>query len=386
MQRSTRPITSRWNGRRACNNSLLRSVGPTGSGFCRWGAPLVTTRIHRILRYLLFLSFAVLLLILAFRGVDLEQLGHSFGEARYGYILLFLLFGLLTLFSRAYRWSLLIETLDHRPSLLNSFSALNFGYLANLAFPRLGEIARCAALTRVERVPFDRLLGTVIVERVVDLLMVLILLLTLLALRFDFFGAWLSEELLERLAHRVDGIAGGNVLIPGVLAAAAVATIAWYFVRRAASAGATAAARVRAFLRGIVDGLKSIYHLKRRRAFILHSILIWALYWGMAYASFFALPETSVLDPVDALFVVLIGTLGFIIPTQAGIGSYHLVVTLGLTLYDIPREVGLTYATLTHGAQIILSVALGCIALLVFSTADRRAASSAPAFSGSRRD
>ena len=105
----------------------------------------------------------------AFRGVDLEDLLQSFANARYGYLLVYLLFGFLSLLSRAYRWNLLIETLNYKVTFLNSFYALNTGYMANFAFPRIGEITRCATLSKADKVPVDKLFGTVIIERAVDM-------------------------------------------------------------------------------------------------------------------------------------------------------------------------------------------------------------------------
>ena len=123
---------------------------------------------------------------------------------------------------------------------------------------------------------------------------------------------------------------------------------------------------------GILDGQKRFFKLKRLWAFLLHSILIWFCYWAMTYSAVFALPETAVLKPVDGLFLLVVGTFGFIVPAQGGIGAYHYIVALGLTLYAVPREVGLTYATLTHGAQMILLILLGLISFMILFAVQKK--------------
>ena len=100
-------------------------------------------------------------------------------------------------------------------------------------------------------------------------------------------------------------------------------------------------------------------------AFLFHSILIWVFYWAMTWSAVFTLPETSALKPIDGLFLLVVGTMGFIVPAQGGIGAYHYITALGLTLYAIPREVGLTYATITHAAQMFMLILLGLISFMI---------------------
>ncbi len=329
-------------------------------------------KIFKAFRFLLFLSIAGILLYFAFRGVDFDELRDSFIHARFGYILLYLLIGFLSLLSRAYRWMLLIEPLNYKPSFLNSLYALNTGYLANFAFPRLGELTRCASLSKAEKIPVDKLFGTVIVERVIDLLMVTILLFVLIVFRFDFFGTWLNENIFNPLVIKLNQSIGSTWILLAFLCGIPLAVVALYFAFRKRLSGINIIRRIKSVIKGIIDGLKTLYKLKRRWEFVLHSILIWAGYWAMTYAALFILPETSELKIVDGLFLLVVGSFGFIVPVQGGIGAYHYVVALGLTLYNIPREVGLTYATITHGAQMIMLVVLGLISFLLLFSFQRK--------------
>jgi uncharacterized protein (TIRG00374 family) len=329
-------------------------------------------KIFKTLRFLLFLSIAGILLYFAFRGIDFDELWNSFRTANYFYIGVYLFFGFLSLLTRAYRWNILIEPLNYKPSFLNSFYSLNTGYLANFAFPRLGELTRCVSLSRAEKIPVDKLFGTVIVERVIDLIMVAILLMTLIVFRLDFFGTWLNENIFGPLVDKLNESIGGAWILIVALVGIPVIMIAIYYMFRNRLLQVSFIVKIKDFIKGIFDGLKTIYKLKRRWAFIFHSILIWFCYWGMTYGAVFAVEETSVLKPIDGLFVLIVGSFGFILPAQGGIGAYHLITVLGLTLYNIPREPALTYATITHGAQMIMLIVLGLISFMILFAVQRR--------------
>ena len=328
--------------------------------------------IFKVFRFLIFLSIAVALLYFAFRGVDLNELWDKFKNARYGFILLYLLFGFISLLSRAWRWNLLIEPLGHKPGFLNSFYSLSIGYMANFAFPRIGEITRCGTLAKAEKIPADKLFGTVIVERVTDLFMVFILLLVLIIGRFDFFGTFIRNNIFIPMVEKLNSSLGGTWIIFLIIAGLPLLLILIYFLFRSSLSRLKYIQKLKSFLRGIIDGLKSIYTMKRRWNFIFHSIVIWGSYWLMTFAALFALPATSELQLIDALFLLVVGSFGFIVPVQGGIGAYHYIVTLGLTLYAVPREDGLSYATLTHGSQMIMLISLGLLSMMLLFSAQKK--------------
>jgi uncharacterized protein (TIRG00374 family) len=329
-------------------------------------------KILKILRFLLFLSIALVLLYFAFRGVDADELRSSFANARYSYVFLYLLIGFISLLSRSYRWVIMIEALGHRVSFRNSFYALNTGYLANFAFPRLGEITRCGTLSKTEKIPVDKLFGTVIVERVIDLVILAGMLLVLIIGRFDYFGNFIHHNIYNPLVERVNDSVGSTLILLLVIISIPLFIVAGYFLFRARLSQILVIQKVKLFIRGIIDGLKTIYTVKRKWGFIFHSLSIWTCYWLMTYAALFALPETSQLKLIDALFLLAVGTLGWVVPVQGGIGAYHYMVTLGLTLYKIPREAGLTYATLSHGSQMIMLIVLGTISFMLLFAIQRK--------------
>ena len=329
-------------------------------------------KILKIVRFLLFLSIALLLLYFAFRGVDARELRDSFANARYGYVFLYLLIGFMSLISRSYRWVIMIEPLGHKISFWNSFYALNTGYLANFAFPRLGEITRCGTLSKAEKIPVDKLFGTVIVERVIDLIILAVMLLVLIIGRLDYFGNFIQHNIYTPLVERINASMGSTWILLLVIISIPVLILITYLLFRSKLSEILMIQKIKSFIKGLIDGVKTVYTLKKRWSFIFHSITIWVLYWLMTYAALFALPETSQLKLIDALFLLAVGTLGWVVPVQGGIGAYHYMVTLGFTLYKIDREAGLTYATLSHGSQMIMLILLGTLSFLLLFTVQRK--------------
>lgn len=330
--------------------------------------------VFKSIRYLLFLGLALLLLYLAFRGIDLKLLWENLVHARYGWIPVPLFFASLAYLSRAYRWNLLIEPLGFRPAFRNTFCAMMVGYLANFAFPRIGEITRCGVLARTEKIPADKLVGTVIIERLIDMLMVFILLLVLLIGRFEFFGHFIRENLYNPVVDMLRGITEQSVifwLAAGILAAGAV--ILFYLLLRAKPDSNPFLLKLRSIIKGMVSGIKTVYKMKRSGSFILHSLIIWTSYWLMSYFAVFILPATSGLKPMDGLFILVIGSFGFIAPVQGGIGAFHWIVSVGLTLYGISKVEGLAFATLLHGAQSIWTIMLGAFSMLLLFLARGKA-------------
>ena len=179
-----------------------------------------------------FLSVGVLLLYLAFRGMSFETLANDLKHARYSWVLLSLFFAFIAYISRALRWRLIIEPLNYKPGLRNTFFALMVGYLANFAFPRIGEITRCATLSKKEKIPVDRLIGTVIVERAIDLLSLLIILVVLVILRFDTYGTFFRENVFIPLGNKISSTFNFTWLVWTIVAITLSAILTLYLIFR----------------------------------------------------------------------------------------------------------------------------------------------------------
>ena len=321
-------------------------------------------QILQTVRFLTFLSLALFLLYLAFRGIDLHRVWNELKHARYGWLLLTLPIGLLSHIFRAWRWNLLIEPLGYKPPLAHTFYAVMSGYLANLALPRLGEVVRCGSLTKTDKVPFDSLLGTVIAERVVDLLALLLLMIITFFIKIHFFGDFLYRQVFLPLTDRFTGLLSHTltlVIILLVLAAAVILLkIYWKKIRHIGLVR-----KLRDFLVGILNGIRTIARMKQNGLFLLVTLLIWTMYFLTAWLVLFMLPETAGMSPVDGLFLLVVGSLGMVVPVQGGIGAYHWIVSSALTLYGVSRATGLAVATLAHESQTLLILVAGAFSMIM---------------------
>lgn len=323
--------------------------------------------IIKSLKFFGFLSFGVILLYFAFKGISFEKILQDLKSVNYGFVLLSLLFALLAYIARAWRWNIIIEPLNHHPHLSSTFYSLMVGYLANFAFPRIGEITRCASLSKKEKIPVDKLIGTVIAERAVDLLSLFILLLLLLLLRIDTFGSFLGKNVFLPLSEKISESLDFSWFIWIVIGGTFVVLILLYFVFREQLARIAMVNKIKNMVKGVLTGLKTVYKMQRRWEFFFLTILIWFFYLMMTWVVVFALPATSELRMIDGLFILVIGGLGMSAPVQGGIGAYHWIVSRGLvTVYPyISLEDGLVYATVSHGSQAIFAIMLGSASLFL---------------------
>ena len=259
-----------------------------------------------------------------------------------------------------------MEPLGYNPSLKNTYHSLLTGYFANMIFPRLGEVTRCAALSRKEKMPFDRLVGTVIVERTIDFLTVLLLLGLLLLAGSATTGSFLADSIITPMSDKISAIFGSPLIFYLLILLSVALAISLYFGLRKRLSAKPFFGRIYSFGDGIIDGLKSIASLKRKWEFILLTVLLWAAYFLMTYLPLFCLESTSGIGIGGAMFVLVIGSFGMAVPVQSGIGAYHWIVSRGLMVaYGIPLEEGLAYATLSHESQLLVIAVLGAISLYI---------------------
>ena len=316
----------------------------------------------QILKVAGFLALGGLLLHLAFRGIAFDELGKTLREANFFWIGLSLLFAFLSFFARARRWVLLIEPLGFRPSFMNTYHALMVGYLSNFALPRLGEVTRCVTLGNREKIPVDSLIGTVIIERVIDVVMLLLIMLFLLFSWMEKFGSFFQEQIYTPMQEKVTAAFGGMFLFwLMIIGGLALVVLLLYLFREPLGRFSLARKAVK-FLNGILDGLKTIYKMERKWEFIFHSFLIWFLYILMTWVVVFALEATSSLTFVDGVFLLVIGGLGMSAPVTAGFGAFHWITSRGLVfVYGLTLEQGGAYAILAHESNSLLTIILGAI-------------------------
>jgi uncharacterized protein (TIRG00374 family) len=327
----------------------------------------------QILKITGFLALGILLLYFAFRGIAFDELARTLRRANFWWIGLSLLFALLSFLFRARRWVLLIEPLGFSPSYKNTYHSLMVGYLSNFALPRLGEVTRCVTLGNREKIPVDSLIGTVIIERVVDVVMLLLIMLFLLFIWMEKFGAFFRDNIFDPLRQKVITAFGGMFMFWILVAGSAGLIILLLYLFRKPLGRVRLIRRIGAFLRGILDGLKTIYKMERKWEFILHSFLIWFSYIMMTWVVVFSLKETSSLTIIDGIFLLVIGGLGMSAPVTAGFGAFHWIVSRGLVfVYDLPLEQGGAYAILAHESNSLFTIMLGAFSYLLLMVSRRK--------------
>ncbi len=313
--------------------------------------------VQSVIKYLLFISIGAVLFYLAFRNTEFEKLIADFKGAKYGYVLLSIIMGYLAFISRGMRAVLLLEPLGKKPHTWNAIHSVSIGYLSNILVPRAGELARCTALSKSDQIPVDRLFGTVILERVIDFLMLLLLVGLTFILKFE----ELMEFLSTTMASNQKADEGISTAIKLIIAACGLGLfIAAYFLRHR-FVNLPGYHKVRNFWYGIKEGLRSILSLRSKGLFILHTLFIWLMYYLMVYVCIFALPATEQLTATDGLFVMIVAGMGMVVPTPGGIGAYHYLVMVGLGILGVASDDGVSFATLVHTGQMVMTVVAGLL-------------------------
>jgi glycosyltransferase 2 family protein len=322
--------------------------------------------ILQTLKFTAFLVVGLALLWLAFRSVNFSKLAADLREADYSWLLLSVFFGMIAFISRARRWVILINPLGFKPSLRNSFYALMTGYLANIALPRIGEITRCVALGKKEKIPVDQLIGTVVIERTIDFISLLIIMMILIFTSGDQIGLFMKESILVPIQEKVYSVFGNTWILWVILFS--LGCIALFLLIRYKKN----LRKIRFFskmfdlARGIINGLKTITNLKRKWEFIFHTVFIWINYALMTWVVVFSLESTSHLTFGDSIFLLVIGGLAMSAPVQSGLGAFHYIISRGLLIVKgIPLEEGLVYALLTHESQLIFVAIVGTISFFI---------------------
>ena len=309
------------------------------------------------------LLLALVLIWWAMRDVDFNQAWESIQRANYWWILLSFLLGVIAYALRSERWKLLLEPMGHQVSSSHSFYAICMNYFWNLIIPRSGEVARCTTLYTLDKTPVDQSFGTVISERVIDFLCLSFMGLLAVIFNFDLILKLFNEV----LALRQDGEAAssftGLYIMAGLGLAGLLAIIVfWKKIKTLAIFP-----KIRNFIYGLRQGLKSIFQLKKSGLFIFYTILIWVFYYLMTYLVVFALPETSHLTMADGLYLLLVGGIGMIIPASGGIGAFHSAMRLGFIVLGLGSEIGVIFGFLVHTPHTLIALLLGGVSLVMMS-------------------
>jgi uncharacterized protein (TIRG00374 family) len=351
----------------------------------------VTARARRRAVQVGSLLLAAVLLWLALRGVDLAALAQSLRSADWRWLPPLGAVLVLSHWLRAWRWVLLVDGLPPREGARpartpEAFGALMVGYMVNYVAPRVGEVTRTATLSRRTGQSFSALFGTVVLERLLDVVVLALGLLTLPLLMGSRLEA-LNESMLGPAAERLASLPLGLMLLAGGTLLGLGLAALWLLRRMARSDGSLVARKLVPLVASFREGVETLRTARARGKLIGLTVVIWALYGMLGFLPFLLLRGESGaslaaqhgLTLLDGWCVTLIGALGLIVPTPGGVGSYHYVTILGLTaVYGVAAEAASAYAVLSHGSQLVLYVALGALSLLVLGAGARRTPARAP--------
>lgn len=310
--------------------------------------------LKKVLKYLLSMSLAVVLLWFSFREVEWADFARELSACRWGFIILSMAAGAFAFWIRGIRWRQLLLPIDPSISRMTTFNGINVGNISNFVFPRIGEFIRCGVITRRSSATYDKVLGTVVLERSWELLVMLLMLCIVVICGFDRFGGFFVEQIWNPMTERFDtGI--WWVLAALILAGAGAFYVLWHLRDSNGFFG-----KVWGIFKGIVQGFSSCFRMERKWLFVAYTAFIWMIYWLMAASTVWAAPFLDHLTVMDALFLSLVGGLGFAVPVPGGIGAFHFVISLALVgVYDVPMETGIIYATLSHTSQAITQIVFG---------------------------
>lgn len=341
----------------------------------------MTDTIKKILKYSVSAAFAILLLWFSFRDVEWTDFIEGLKSCRWEFILLSMAAGAFAFWLRGLRWRRLLLPIDPSITRATTFNGINIGNVSNFVFPRIGEFVRCGVITRrsepmdvssagqfpdagyegdpvsplvQKKASYDKVLGTVVLERSWELLVMLLLLAVVVIGGFNRFGTFFLNEILTPMAEKFSF----NVWWLAAVLALAMLGVLWVIWRLRNSNGFCG--KVWNVFRNIGKGFASCLQMDKKWLFFAYTLCIWMVYWLMAASTVWAAPFLSDLDMIDALFLSLVGGLGFAVPVPGGIGAFHFVISLALSaVYGVPVELGIVYATISHTSQAITQIVFG---------------------------
>ena len=316
----------------------------------------------KTLWYVVFLALGVALLWFSFRNIDLSQLWTDIKSAKYSWMLLSLACLAISLYFRALRWNIQIEALGYKTRASSTYGAVLIAYLANCIFPRLGEVVRCSVLKRKENIPFDKTLGSVISERIIDLMVLFGLAFLVIVFQWKLLGSLVTSWMVPLFNKLKNNILLGIIAIVLVILGIYVIIVLCKRNKKIAS-----------LWHGFIDGIKSVITMKKKWRFVLYTLGVWGFYVIMTWLPFYMLSETCHLGIVEAITLLGIATLGVVAPVPGGIGTYHFIaITLLSGFYGISEQVAGSFAAINHGSQMIFYLITGVLAYVVMFFFDKR--------------
>ena len=321
----------------------------------------VRKQIKKILQWTLMLLLAFVLLYFAFRGVKWADFMEGVRSCDFRWIAVSMAASILAFVIRGLRWRLVMLPLNPSITRREAYDGVTVAYLTNFALPRAGELARCGIISATGKATFESVLGTVVLERSWDMISYLIILFIVLLAGESSFGQFVSNEVWR---PAVDSMSYDLLWIIGIAAALCVTACILIFVYRRKLSRYRIFAKIFSLAKGLLNGLAAGLRMKGKWRFLLYTLLLWLCYWIMSYSTILAIPQVAGLNWADALFLMVVGSLGWIVPVQGGIGAYHFILSLAMaSIYSIPQTSGVIFATISHESQALTMLLCGALSL-----------------------
>jgi uncharacterized protein (TIRG00374 family) len=308
--------------------------------------------VSKFLQIAIPLGLGIFLIWYIYQSFTPQQLSETkryFADAKYGFVLLSVFFSLLSHLSRSYRWSFMLEPLGYKTRLANNFMAVYVAYLMNIFIPKSGEVSRAIILDKYEDVPFEKGFGTIISERVVDLVFLMVFTITALILKFDVLYEYILETIPAKTLY---------FLIAAVLVV--VICIPLYIKFSKSNINR----KIKSFVVGLKEGIFSILKMKKKGAFIVHTFIIWGLYLLSFYTALHALPETAQIPFSTIIITFVVGSFTFAF-TNSGFGTYPAAIAGILAVFGIAKTVGIAFGWIVWVSNISSIVLFGVLSLIL---------------------
>lgn len=317
--------------------------------------------ISNTIKYLLFFSLGILIFYFVYRDQDPKAIWDGVKEFKLEWILLSFVFSIISHIMRAFRWRMLIEPLGYSPGRLNTFLAILVMYLANFAFPRLGEVSRCGVLTKYEKVPFAPQIGTVVTERIFDFIVLLLILLVVLLTQFNVLTGFIDNNR-DRIGFDSTWITSPVfwIIIIGFI----ILGVVVLYLNRDKIKSLKWVNKLIGLLKKFAEGLLSVRKLKKPGLFIFYTLGIYVMYFLMTYSVFLGYEASRDLGFMAVFAVLAMGSVGMVIPVQGGLGTYHFFVIQTLIVLGVARAEGELIALVLHGSTTVFMIFIGLLALL----------------------
>lgn len=342
----------------------------------------MNTHLTKALKISLFFAVGIIILYLvyqrqelafqadcALKGTPADQCSllnkiiSDISNANYFWVIITMILFLITNIFRALRWKMMLEAIGYQPRLINLFGTIMINYLANLGIPRSGEVIRAGLISQYEDIPVEKALGTIFTDRIFDVIMLALVIGLAVLIGGSDFLAYLDQNI--NLGQKFGDLMQNTKAVFILLLLSGL--IVWFvWSNRTKINNSKIGIKLRNLIKGFSDGVQSVRHVSSIPMFIFYTVGIWVLYYFMMYFAFFTFAPTAHLGPIAGLVVFVFGSLGILIPTPGGMGSYHYLVGEALSMYGVSGVDAFSFANIVFfSIQLFVNILFGIISLIV---------------------